>query len=569
LIEMSFLNAEIDLCEEILAQNVERIQLYDVFDPEPSDRPTTANVNMKRMPMVKELPPKPGLRAAAIPLVEHKGALLLIADFTDGAQWQPPQMAYRDLTIYPSLPQNVQALEISPGDAHFLERKTDDRVPGGTRLTLPDFGTATLLLCTSDMALCQRIQAGVQKIRPLAVQLALEQAEFQLRAVREVHARLKADGHDIRSDWELQQRRKAGITAKPPDAEDLLRQSEEYIKNAREAQERQDYAWAWSEARRASRPLRIVMHGHWSQAFGTLQSAVRNSINPKPPDPQPGRPKVPPPPPILLTAVSAPPCISFYTLPELYIWVDWIKSRPGYRFGPNRVPSGSFDDPDAITEAGWVNVSYQVDRIRSTISNVPRTKPATQKRATAKDDESAAASGDETSSSNRVVKLSVLPVSKDELDTILPPVPDFPLAAIRSPSIAVETSNLVRISVLVKRSVASEPGVGGIIVRDSIGGEQFQYASREPIPDYSRVVLYRKAPASGTFTVTLGLAGYGEAFFDDFRVEVIEEAPRRADPRLAQGRSGGAQAPRMPRTPDPRVTADSAARVPDSRLRQR
>ena len=31
-------------------------------------------------------------------------------------------------------------------------------------------------------------------------------------------------------------------------------------------------------------------------------------------------------------------------------------------------------------------------------------------------------------------------------------------------------------------------------------------------------IWIRKAPAAGTFNVTLGLAGYGEAYFDDFRV---------------------------------------------------
>ena len=117
-----------------------------------------------------------------------------------------------------------------------------------------------------------------------------------------------------------------------------------------------------------------------------------------------------------------------------------------------------------------------------------------------------------------------------------------------------------------KRSVASFPGVGGVIVRDSIGGEQFQYRSRDPIPDYSRVVLYRKAPADGTFTVTLGLAGYGEAFFDDLRVEVIEEATRYADPGLVQGRR---RANATPGLPDPRTPADSASRPLDARRQQR
>jgi hypothetical protein len=569
LIELGFLNAEVDICEEILAQNVKRIPIYDVFDPEPLDRPTTANVNQRKMPQVKELPPKPGLKAAAISLEGHKGALLLVADFADGAQWQPAQLAYHNLTIYPRLPQNAQVLEISPAEARFLERKTDDRVPGGTRITLPDFGTTTMLLCTTDMAMCQRIQEAVQQIRVLAVQLAIEQAEIQYRSVREVHERLKADGHDIRTETDLKQRRKAGIDVKPPDAEDLLKQSEEFIKNAREAQERQDYSWAWSEARRASRPLRIVMYGHWAQALSELQKSVSDSVNPKPPPAVAGnpKPKMPRTPPLLTSAVSAPPVTSFFTLPELYIWTDWIKEPAGYRFGSNRVPSGSFDDPEAMTKAGWVNLSYQFDGIVSTISTAPRREPDTKKKEpNAAPEDLERAQQEEALNKGLVIKLSVKPERKVDLDTILPPVLDFPVAAIRSPAIRVQANNLVRISVLVKRSVASEPGVGGIIVRDSIGGEAFQYRSSAVIPEYSRVVLYRKAPSDGTFTVTLGMAGYDDAYFDDFRVEVIEEASRYADPGLAQGRRRATVQPRMP---DPRIPVDSATRPLDSRRQQR
>ncbi len=142
-------------------------------------------------------------------------------------------MAYNNLTIYPVLPAGVQALQISPGDARFLERKPDDRLPGGTRITLPDFGVTTLLLCTNDMALCQQIQAAVQRIRPQAVALAIRQAEIQYQAVKDVHERLKADGHLFRSEKDIQGRELAGITVRPPDAIDLLAESEKFLKNSR------------------------------------------------------------------------------------------------------------------------------------------------------------------------------------------------------------------------------------------------------------------------------------------------------------------------------------------------
>ncbi len=64
----------------------------------------------------------------------------------------------------------------------------------------------------------------------------------------------------------------------------------------------------------------------------------------------------------------------------------------------------------------------------------------------------------------------------EDLDLMVPFL-DFPMAAIRSPSIRVEANNLIRISVLVRRPIRSESGMGGVIVRDSIGGEQFQFRS--------------------------------------------------------------------------------------------
>jgi hypothetical protein len=155
------------------------------------------------------------------------------------------------------------------------------------------------------------------------------------------------------------------------------------------------------------------------------------------------------------------------------------------------------------------------------------------------------------------MRLEVKASRPGELDTTQPAFLDFPVAAIRTPPIPVERNNLIRISVLVKRVFPTAEGVGGVIVRDSIGGEQFQFRTSSPIPEYSRVILFRKAPADATFTVTLGLAGYGEAFFDDLRVEVIEQDYDVATPDIVQGR-GPRRAATSPRPPDPSPPASAS-----------
>jgi hypothetical protein len=228
-------------------------------------------------------------------------------------------------------------------------------------------------------------------------------------------------------------------------------------------------------------------------------------------------------PPILVSPVSCPPAISFYTLPEFYIWVTWMEGKPGYQWGPNRVPSGSFNIPTTVTDAGWLDVSHQVDGLTAKISSVPR--PETNVNRADKNKPGIDELGRDNVKSNRVIKMEVKAERPQDVDSLGPQFLDFPVAAIRSPRIRVESNNLIRISVLVKRPLPSVPGAGGIIVRDSIGGEQFQYRTSGPIATYSRIILFRKAPADGTFTVMLGLAGYGEAFFDDLRVEVVERDP--------------------------------------------
>jgi len=209
-------------------------------------------------------------------------------------------------------------------------------------------------------------------------------------------------------------------------------------------------------------------------------------------------------------------------------------------------------------------VSYQQDGLVAKISTVPRDEPTSSP--AGKDAKKPDFLPPDEPSSNRAVKLEVKPERAEELDTLVPQFLDFPVAAIRSPPIRVETNNLIMISVLVKRVWQSAPGVGGVIVRDSIGGEQFQFRTSAPIAAYSRVLLFRKAPADGTFTVTLGLAGYGEVYFDDFSVRVIEQESAGAGPDVVKnaphGRTGTA-----PGLPDPTLPA-AAARTTNSR-RQR
>ena len=446
-----------------------------------------------------------------------------------------------EVTVTLALPEGCTGVRDHSGRGQGAGHASES--PTARKVTLKEFDTTASFSAPPTSRMYDRLRLFVEGIRPMAVSLAIEQAEILLQAVTEANGRLAADGHEFRSKIDLKRRRQAGIEGAPPDVPDLLAESQKAINNAREAVERQDYAEAWPQARRAQRPLRIVMHGHWAQAKEALSRAAKkfyplregeDEIDPDT-DLKPKKkdeiPKVSRRPTLLLSPVSCPPCISFFTLPEAYIWVDWIKGMPGYRFGRNRVPSGDFDDPQVISESGWVDMSYQLEGLVGKVHVVARAEAPPLTKAEKKQRPIRELDG---ANAGRVIKLEVKAEHPKDLDTIQP-ILDFPVAAIRSPPIRVERNNLIRISVLVKRMFPSAQGIGGVIVRDSIGGEQFQFRTSEAIPEFTRVLLFRKAPGDGTFTVTLGLAGYGEAFFDDLRVEVVEEDNAVAAPDLARG----------------------------------
>lgn len=495
LLEMSLLNAEIDLCESILANGSDPIPFYYAFPADPPMLPPAGATSATRTITKKpELKPLGALRTAAIATRDRKGMLLMVAEYGDGGQFQPGQLARNDVKITVIAPEGAQAFEISPGRVRLLER---ERAVGGTRITLPEFDTTAMILVTTDVAIAERIESVVNSIRPRAVQMAIEQAELKLQWVTEINGRLAADGHFLIPDKERKKRETYG-GAITNDQADLLNRASENIKTARENAERLDWETAWLEARRASRPLRILMRGLWENALSELELANTPAEEvAKEELIKLGRAKRVGPPRVI-PAVGSAPLAAFNTLPQHYLWLDWIKTG---RFGRNLVPSGTFDDPDALKSSGWTDDSFSYDGIRAKVTT--ETNGGKGRR--------------------RIVKMKVEPAKKGGIDE-LPPFFEQPAAAIRSPAVKVRAGQFLRITVHVQRALPTVEGYGGLIIRDTIGGEALQFVSAEPYPILTKVVLYRRAPADGDFSVTLGLAGYGEAFFDEFSVERIEAA---------------------------------------------
>jgi len=519
LIEMALLNEEIDLCEGLLARGKDPIPYYKTYFPDPPTLPPPGSRVNQQMPVLKEREPTPSIRAAGISTRDGKGMLLLVADYAGDSQFVPPQMAMNDLKITVPVPESAQAFEISAGDVRTLDR---ERVPGGARITIPEFGTTSLVLVTTDFAMADRLQNAISRVRPLAVSLAIEQAELRYQEVAQINDVLIKSGKRLYDKTDTKVQPLPDGAPEPLDEYDLLHQAEESIKGAREALEREDYPHAWAEARRAHRPLRHLMYAQWQKAY---QSVLKKVVpeEPKPSPTQRGRltrrqimdlereklKRTP----YLVSPVMCPPLLSYNTLPLVDSWVNLIE-KP---FGPNLVPQGTFEDDAPLRSGGWIDQSHH---FRGIVGKVSTTFEQKEK----KNDKEERDDVDENGNAlprNRLLQLTVEPTDKKDLDKF-PPYLDFVAAAIRSPAIRVERDQFYRISMMVKKYNPSAPGASGLIITDSIGGETMQYRLGSSYPRLSRVVIFRRAPTDGTLTVTMGLDGFGDAFIDDFRVQKVD-----------------------------------------------
>ncbi len=487
-IEMALLNEEVDLLEPILADPDKSIRMLDTYLPDPPPpMPITLfamNTSMNnRIPTPKEFPPHPTIKAAAITTKDRRGTLLLVADYVQYGQFQPPQSAINKLKLLVPAARDAHPYLITPGGVRVLDDQPGEA--GGHKITLEDFGVSAIVLVTTNVELKDQIERAINKVRPFAVSLAIEQAELQRAWVAEIDALLQDQRHPQK------------------DSDGLIAQADELIRSARSALEREDYQTAWDEARRVGRPLRILMRYHFMAAYDHIVKILNDEDLPCGPVAYPGKDKLQP---RLIAPIVAAPLASFSTLPQAWTWAGWIETG---RLGRNALGGGHFNFKDVagFKAAGWVDDSYRTDD----------TQPEIMIQKGGPDNLKAEADG----GSNLVLKAR--PRDGLALDS-LPPFADHPLVAVRSPAVPVRAGEVYRVTVMAFLAKPTAPGAGGLIVRDSIGGERLQYRTSQALAaNWFEVVFYRRAPADGSMSVTLGLAGYGFCAFDDLKIEPIVE----------------------------------------------
>lgn len=390
-----------------------------------------------------------------------KGVLVLPIWLGKGSQFVPGQSAVPRLVInVPQVPQSHQAWEVSPGDTRGLRA---ERVTGGSRITLPEFGLTSAVVFTSDTSLVVRFQEQARSRRQLAAQWTYDMALYEMEKVLRVEEKLENQGHVL------------------PDGKQLLEDSQARLRTAKQHWDNRLFAEAYRESQRALRPLRILMRAQWEQATKSLDSPV-----------------------------SSPYAVSFFTLPRHWEFMD----RVGKAIATGNVlPGGDFEIIPERVQDSWRPEDPTLDEVEMTVERVADvTIPQNGKPGTAPPPPVTEA----PRQGKQCLRLQVRPKNKE-----LPPQAlERTMLALTSPVVHLQPGSLVQISAWVRIPKKIEASADGALLYDSAGGEPLALRLTEPMP-WKKLSLYRRVPDSGTLHVTLALTGLGSVYFDDVRIEPL------------------------------------------------
>jgi hypothetical protein len=430
----------------------------------------------------------PDVKAAI--LQTAKGVLVLPLWQGKGAQYVPGQAAVSKLTlIVPQVPQSLQCWEVSPGDVRALKA---ERVPGGSKITLPEFGLTTALVFTSDTNLIVRFQEMARTRRQLAAQWTYDMAVYELQKVLAVEKELEQQGHTL------------------PDAAELINDAQRRLEQAKQLWDGRLFAEAYREAQRALRPVRILMRAQWDEAVKTLD-----------------------------TPVASPYAVSFFTLPRHWQFMAQIgRAVPT----TNVLPGGNFEIIPNRKQDAWKIDEPTLDDVELMAVRVGEVKPPVEKK------ERKEITGTLTSAQKeekqrddadlppphlpREGKQCAMLQVKPKNPKSAPQALERTLLAITSPAVQLPPGSLVQVSGWICIPEPIKATVDGALFYDSAGGEPLAIRLTEPTP-WKRFTLYRKIPASGTLQVTLALTGLGRVYFDDVRIEPLTPRDGHSAPIVA------------------------------------
>ncbi len=417
-----------------------------------------------------------------------------------GTQHCPPLATVAGLNfVVPGVPEGAVPWLVTPAGVHEIHGVK--REAGGSRVTLPEFDVACAVVFTTDTKANGKIvrwQDVRHRTARQAAEVAHKLAIDQLNKTCAAHAAIVAAGGPEQFDLA-----------------ELLAQSKGHISESKLYYDLNEFDKAYLEARRALRPLRIVMRADWNEAVKTLD-----------------------------VPTASPYAASYYTLP-----LHWPFAREVAAGRPagTALANGGFElskkapDDGARVDSlpGWKVRTAVLDRadaqasivnVTDAIRDQPPVAPPvltfrynTQRVAPQPVDFRQPAFG------THCLRLVIVAKANTDRDGTPLPAPlavERTVLAVDSPEVELPPGQLVRVSFWVK-----VPGVAasadGLVVFDSAGGEPLGVRLRDTYDPARKAVtwrhvrLYRRVPASGKLSLSFVLTGLGTAYIDDVCVEPL------------------------------------------------
>jgi hypothetical protein len=444
LLELCLLNAELKLIEPILADDHGQTSWIDTNDP--------------------------NIKAAVI--ATPRQTLVIPIWLGAGTQYCPDLGARGNLKIrVPGVNESAEPWLLNPCDVVNLKTHGQTRsVPGGTEVTIPEFDLTALIVFTSDTS--KTLVDWQDDIRHItgdrSARWAVTLAAVEFNKTLQLHERLQRVAPPVRG------------------ANDLLKESERLYRAAEKYLDNGQANMAYREARRALRPLRMLLRDYWTMAVATLD-----------------------------TPTASPYAISAFTLPKHW---DLAAKLQTAKPGPNVLPHGTFDlkgeaPPQGAAIAslpGWTKSVEASDPVIPTAALI----------------NSSMWKGDKGPSDlgTHVLELSMKPAKTKDAQGKAIPAPgalERAYVAVDSPPVSLPPGTIVRITFRANIPESITAGVDGAMVYDDAGGEPLAVRLQKT-NGWKTYHLYRIVPASGSIAVRFALTGIGTAVFDGVTIEAMK-----------------------------------------------
>lgn len=259
---------------------------------------------------------EPELRAAL--LQTDRARLLLPIWAGKQAQFVPGQSSAIDITVVAPVPESYKAYEITPCELKLLKQ---NRMTGGTRVVLGEFGLSSVVLLTQDPLVLTSLSKKTPQVAARAARLHRDLAAMKLEKVTSIS------------------RQMAGVSRELPHTIKWLSTAKAHLEASDQATSVGNFALSYLEAARAMRPLRLLQRQH----FETVAS------------------KLPPP-------VTTPFTCCFATLPFQWQFMDRISRAPAE---PNQLPAGNCEVLSQMLNAGWRHVQHSQPEVLTEVELSP------------------------------------------------------------------------------------------------------------------------------------------------------------------------------------------------------